>query len=605
MGYGHYIPEKDVGPASIPLEALIIIGKQSKNNILKITNQNNEKGTGFFCLIPFPDKFHLLPTLMTNNHVLDENDIKEGKTIKFSSEVRNYEIKIDNLRKCYTNKEYDTTFIEIRKNEVEDINKFLEIDEDIFNDNELKTFSKSSVYIIHCPGGIQIKISFGKIKSISPDSLDIYHECNTSPGSSGGPIINSINYKIIGIHKGAEIDKQLNLGTFLKIPITNFIEKYSNIIDININNNEIINDDNKINKNDLDRKDNNDNNESSLFSDENQNNINNNYYNNKINNNPNNNQINVDNIVDEITIFYSKEYIKSGNFWDKLLPKMFSKETFSDCKIFGEAFVKNNKNYCKIIIDKREYQLSSYIKEVYNEYSCFLELKLKGVSKIRNMTNMFCGCLSLISVPDIDMMNTSNIFSMSNIFSGCESLASLPDISKWNTDKVLDIGHMFQYCLLLTSLPDISKWNTSRVQNMAYVFCMCEQLLSLPDISKWDTSQVKSFFCMFNGCKSLNSLPDISKWNTRNIKNMGFMFDSCKNLYSLPDISCWNTCNLEDTRYMFNNCSSLISFPDLTKWNTNKIKETNNMFSGCKANSNILDKFNQRPIFSLVKNFFQ
>ena len=104
-----------------------------------------------------------------------------------------------------------------------------------------------------------------------------------------------------------------------------------------------------------------------MFGDENQNNNNNQ----KINNNTNNNQINKANIVDEITIFYSKKNIKTVIFWDKIKFKITSKETVSEDKLFGEEFVKNNKNYCKIIIDKREYQLSSYIKEVYNKKLIF------------------------------------------------------------------------------------------------------------------------------------------------------------------------------------------------------------------------------------------
>jgi hypothetical protein len=39
-------------------------------------------GTGFFCEIPFHNKF--LPVLITNNHILDENDTKTGKIIKLS-----------------------------------------------------------------------------------------------------------------------------------------------------------------------------------------------------------------------------------------------------------------------------------------------------------------------------------------------------------------------------------------------------------------------------------------------------------------------------------------------------------------------------------------
>ena len=50
-------------------------------------------------------------------------------------------------------------------------------------------------------------------------------------GSSGSPILNINNNKIIGIHK--EGTKQYNKGTFLNYPIKEFIK-------LNTNNNEIL-----------------------------------------------------------------------------------------------------------------------------------------------------------------------------------------------------------------------------------------------------------------------------------------------------------------------------------------------------------------------------
>ena len=59
---------------------------------------------------------------------------------------------------------------------------------------------------------------------------------------------------------------------------------------------------------------------------------------------------------------------------------------------------------------------------------------------------------------------------MNNMFTGCYSLISLPDISKWDTSNVLDMSYMFNECSLLVSLPDISKWNTSNVLDMCKIF---------------------------------------------------------------------------------------------------------------------------------------
>jgi len=59
---------------------------------------------------------------------------------------------------------------------------------------------------------------------------------------------------------------------------------------------------------------------------------------------------------------------------------------------------------------------------------------------------------------------------MNDIFYGCSSLSSLPDISKWNMNKVTDISGMFNGWSSLSSLPDTSKWNINNVTKIAYMF---------------------------------------------------------------------------------------------------------------------------------------
>ena len=120
MEYLDYEKESDLkGHAnSIDINKMEIIIKQMRKCICKIKCSINGHGSGFFCKIPFPNEFKLLPVLVTNNHVLGENDIKEGKKITFSinnNDKDNFEIIIDKTIKTYTNKEkYDITFIEIK-----------------------------------------------------------------------------------------------------------------------------------------------------------------------------------------------------------------------------------------------------------------------------------------------------------------------------------------------------------------------------------------------------------------------------------------------------------------------------------------------------------
>jgi hypothetical protein len=124
-------------PESIPTSKLTIIIGQTKKSICKIECKDGGTGTGFFCIIPFPDKFNQLPVLITNNHVIKEEDIKENNEIKFSldNEEIHSEIKINDDRKVYTNEKYDITIIEIKNKDSLDFNSFLELDDQVFMDN--------------------------------------------------------------------------------------------------------------------------------------------------------------------------------------------------------------------------------------------------------------------------------------------------------------------------------------------------------------------------------------------------------------------------------------------------------------------------------------
>jgi len=146
--------------------------------------------------------------------------------------------------------------------------------------------------------------------------------------------------------------------------------------------------------------------------------------------------------------------------------------------LFGNKFVENNKNICRMIIDNKEYIMcEKYTIKNYNNKN-ELEIKLKRINNIKGMSFMFFRCSSLLSLPDISKWNTINVNDMSGMFVGCLSLSSLPDISKWNTSNVNGMFGMFCKCLSLLSLPDISKWNTNNATNICGIFYECSSLSS-------------------------------------------------------------------------------------------------------------------------------
>ena len=71
-----------------------------------------------------------------------------------------------------------------------------------------------------------MKLSCEIINKIYEDGYTIQHYCDSDVGSSGGPLLNSIDYKVIGIHiGGGKGNQQFNLGTLIKEPIEDFKRK--------------------------------------------------------------------------------------------------------------------------------------------------------------------------------------------------------------------------------------------------------------------------------------------------------------------------------------------------------------------------------------------
>ena len=87
------------------------------------------------------------------------------------------------------------------------------------------------IFLLHYPEGNRMEFSIGLIKNLN--DFNIRHTCDSSAGSSGSPIINAINFQVIGIHKGGEEGaKNYNFGTLLKETLQDF--KNENIKDEDI-----------------------------------------------------------------------------------------------------------------------------------------------------------------------------------------------------------------------------------------------------------------------------------------------------------------------------------------------------------------------------------
>ena len=204
--------------------------KQMEKSICLIDHEDS-KGTGFLCLIPYPNINHFLRVLITCNHVL--NNLTIGNKIKliFDNE-KPEEINIDKNRRTYTNEEHDITIIELKENEF-DNNDYLEIDDLIYEENELDNIYKNKkIYIIHYPKGDEVRYSCDTITNIENNIIE--HCCTTDKGSSGAPILNLDNYQVIGIHMGyykyENENENINFGEIIKLVIDDFNKDKNNYI---------------------------------------------------------------------------------------------------------------------------------------------------------------------------------------------------------------------------------------------------------------------------------------------------------------------------------------------------------------------------------------
>ena len=105
-----------------------------------------------------------------------------------------------------------------------------------------------------------------------------------------------------------------------------------------------------------------------------------------------------------------------------------------ETKIFGSEFVSYNANKCRLFINGKEKELcDNYINKQGKNQNNYLYVKMLFKEAIVDISNIFDGCTSLISISDnISKWNISKVTKMNRLFNQCQSLESFPDITKRN-----------------------------------------------------------------------------------------------------------------------------------------------------------------------------
>ena len=415
----------------------------------------------------------------------------------------------------------------------DDLHYFLDISQD-----DEKSIEDEDAYVLHYPEKNESKISPGFLKDLSHkkrdntsnsdkekynlreiNEFDIGHTCSTERGSSGSPILLLKTLEIIGIHKGFdENEKRINLGTFLKYPISEFKEQEKN--------NEIIIK-LKINKEDLNKY--------------------------------------VCFLNDPKDDFGDWDFFPGLEKLNKINTIIYinnEKVEYEKCRKFDKIGIYEIKIIINTNMTNAEY--------MFHNCDNIIEINLSkfNTKNITNMRGMFRGCRNLESL-DLSSFDTKNVTNMSQMFAECRNLKNL-DLSSFNTKKVIDMEEMFCLCVKLKSI-DLSSFDTKNITNMAGMFMFCHNLKTL-DLRSFDTKNVTNMSAMFYECFNLESIYLSSSFKTQKVTEMTSMFIFCKNLKNI-DLTLFNTKNVKDMEGMFHDCEHLKNIIDYSKFDKNTIFE--------------------------------
>ena len=174
---------------------------KARKSICKIMSEEGF-GTGFFL------DFNSFKYIMTNYHNVNEK-IKSIKIEIWDKQVINLNLKVRNI--IYLPKPKDITIIYLKDNEIDKI-EYLSYDLNYLKGYDY--YKDKEIFALGYPNGSKLASGSGLIKDII-DEYDFYHNIPTSFGSSGSPIILLNTLLVIGIHKEADIVKNLNVGVFI------------------------------------------------------------------------------------------------------------------------------------------------------------------------------------------------------------------------------------------------------------------------------------------------------------------------------------------------------------------------------------------------------
>ena len=135
------------------------------------------------------------------------------------------------------------------------------------------------------------------------------------------------------------------------------------------------------------------------------------------------------------TSFSSKKQNKKMNISIK-------NKSRNSINLFGDGFTKENKKKCRIIYENKLKELETKI-NIKQETQNYRKTNLLILDNISYIKGMFYKCENLISIKNLEAIETKNIKDFSYLFSECKLIETLPNISNWNIIIAVNISALF------------------------------------------------------------------------------------------------------------------------------------------------------------------
>ena len=313
-------------------------------------------------------------------------------------------------------------------------------------------------------------VSYGVLNQIYNDFTIQHYGC-TKPGSSGSPIINLENNKVIGVHARAN-KKKYNEGIFFKNALNEYLKNISLIKKQKIVKKKIKN---------LDEKNN---------------------------------------------LSFEQKKIEQKDEEEKKKTIDYQDKEEKKIKVFHLPFKFKNEINIKLKIEKFDIKKDIYfLDNTYNKFHYHDHPKELNESNtilyINGMKNKYKKFLlaEKEGIYNIKLQFNINIQDCSFMFYNCENIIDI-NLSSFDTRDVTDMSYMFYGCKKITNL-DLSSFDTKNVTNMKSMFEGCKKITQL-DLTPFDTKNVTKMSCIFSACMNLTSL-DLSSFDTENVTDVMYL----------------------------------------------------------------------------------